>query len=120
LQEQATFPFLRLPRELRDEVYRLALCVPPGVSKLMYDNVSTLAFQLSRSHQQDKCLRRCRVDSQNLQSELGILVASHTLFQEVIETLYHDSTFFVTMDDKLSMFGNRYLPMTKIDFAGNI
>jgi hypothetical protein len=87
MQNKRPFPFLDLPRDIRDEIYLQALAIPPKTSKLMYNNVRTQAYQA-----------KIQSVSGNTTPTVCLLLASSIVYKEFIDALYRHSAFFLSID----------------------
>jgi hypothetical protein len=86
-QNQRPFPFLHLPRDIRDEIYLWVLAIPSKTSKLRYDNVRTQAYQA-----------KIPSVSGNIIPTVCLLSTSSIVHEEFIDAIYRNSAFFLSID----------------------
>jgi hypothetical protein len=106
VERRGIFPFLKLPRELRNDIYCRVLGIQAGVSKLVHDSVKFQACEHARLN----------VTSPVLVLDSNLLLTNHILRQEYAETLYHNSRFFVTLDSRSHVFRNKTLMQEDPEF----
>jgi hypothetical protein len=87
IQNQKAFPFLHLPRDIRDEIYFWVLAITSKTPKLRYDNVRTQAYQA-----------KIQFVSGNITPTVCLLSTSSIVYEEFIDAIYRHSAFFLSID----------------------